>query len=223
MDLSQLDDQCKWRRSALGLRKEYFGKPWNYCFRVPRDPCQLFKWIISLDLPRLEDETPPWSFYSDLLEARTVQLDRSPHSGKLLVSLGSQTVEQSTSASELTTSSASEAEVLTGSVEMERAVEMGSDPDMEASAPGATPPDNQQAKSPRQLGSLVKKMVLTVSVLHSLFVLSRIALGGSHAGGWGAWPGVPPPAQIDETPWCLPAGAWQYLVSKLGALRSAHP
>ncbi|XP_043659820.1 uncharacterized protein LOC122624376 [Drosophila teissieri] len=91
MELSQLEDLYHWRRSLWGLGEEAIRMPLSCSSCPPSDLRQLFDWLASLELPMLQDETPPPSFYFDLLESKAVALDRSVHSGKLLVTLGSQT------------------------------------------------------------------------------------------------------------------------------------
>lgn len=38
-------------------------------YGLPHNPEGLFKYIISLNLPMLEDEKPPVSFYADMVKA----------------------------------------------------------------------------------------------------------------------------------------------------------
>ncbi|XP_016982338.1 uncharacterized protein LOC108046894 [Drosophila rhopaloa] len=274
MELSQLDEQYNWRRSVLGMREETFGKPWNYNFRVPSNPAQLFKWLLSLDLPMLEDETPPWSFYFDLLEAKDIELERCVHSGKLLVSLAIQTMdgdeprlEVPLAAESLEPGSRESGDDVPPSINivavpphlaspcpsddekpsqsndlvtLPRLVEIGTGPDEPpivatfeergtATDPVgvpeviAPPPEEPPPPSHRSFCGLMKRAVLALSLVHSLYALSQIALGPSVAGGWESFAGVPTPPQMEETSWSLTACIWQHMASKLEGLRSRFP
>ncbi|KAH8360754.1 hypothetical protein KR084_006946 [Drosophila pseudotakahashii] len=286
MELSQLDDQYNLRRSIFGMQEESFGKPWSYNFRMPSDPDRLFQWITSLDLPMLEDETPPPSFYFDLLETKDVELDRSVHSGKLLVTLGSQTtdgektqledseeevpkeddlkaipslspelLDASTSTTEDTEalpsadmisephdsddnesgdtfcSASSSGEVKTQPLLVEmgtgtdepyfpKLVERGTGSDDRFTAEAIPSPiEDPHPPNRRSLGFFVKNAVITMSVLHTLYVLSKIAFGTAIAQGWESWPGFrSPPPQIEET--SVPTIIWENVASKLAELRS---
>ncbi|XP_016995672.2 uncharacterized protein [Drosophila takahashii] len=263
MELSQLDDQYNWRRSIFGMHEESFGKSWSYNFRMPSDPVQLFQWIMSLDLPMLEDETPPPSFYFDLLETKDVELDRSVHSGKLLVTLGSQTTDGEEPQLEVSEEEVPKEEDLkaeplpspdimmiseqpnsedtipsefgvtfcslplmvemgtgTDEPDVPRFVERGAGSD-EDFAPEAIPSSTEDPHppNPRSLGFFVKNAVIAISVLHTLYVLSKIAFGTSIAQGWESWSGIsPPPPQIEET--SVPTCIWEHVASKLAELRS---
>ncbi|XP_037724274.1 uncharacterized protein LOC119556289 [Drosophila subpulchrella] len=302
MDLSELETQYNWRRSAFGMREESFERPWKYYFNGPTDPVQLFQWILSLDLPMLEDETPPPSFYYDLVETKGIKLDRSVYSGKLLVTLGSQTVQPEEPRQELPnpipltaedlepstsrgikplTSGAIEDKVPSPSADMKSEqlnsaepylhddtmssysgdtilpsprdikppmlVEMGTGPDEayqpklteigtctdEAKLPelvetasgsdtvateDLTPPaEEQYPPNHLSMGYFIKTAVLTISVLHTLYVLCKIAFGPSIAYGWETWIAPPP---IEEKPLSFPASIWQLVLDKLTDLRN---
>ncbi|XP_016948663.1 uncharacterized protein LOC108023580 [Drosophila biarmipes] len=301
MELSQLESQYNWRRSVFGMREETFEKPWNCNYNGPTDPVLLFHWILSLDLPMLEDETPPPSFYYDLVETQDIELDRSVYSGKLLVTLGSQTVQRGVPRQEFPSpipwtpedsqpstsrgikplsAGAAEDKVTSPSankVQMPEhpmsgepgpsddtmssysgdticvlpsprdgkppmLVETGTGPD-EAHQPmlaeigtctdEAYRPEWVEATSgsdavatedlgptanPQSLGFFIKTAILTISVLHTLYVLSKIAFGPFIAYGWETWVAPPPP--IEEKPLFFPASIWQLVLDKLAELRS---
>jgi len=294
MELSELETLYNLRRSVFGMRQESFERI------GPTDPLRLFKFILSLDLPMLKDETPPPSFYYDLVEAKGIELGRSVYSGKLLVTLGSQTVQPEDTKQELpnpipltaedlqpstsrgikplssgaiedkgpsadlkseqpnsaepclsddTMSSYSGDTILPSPRDGKRPmlVEMGTGPDKahlpklaetgtctdEANLPelvetasgsdtvateDLTPPDDDQyPPNHLSMGYFIKTAVLTISVLHTLYVLSKIAFGPSIAYGWKTWIAPPP---IEEKPLSFPASIWKLMLDKLADLRS---
>ncbi|XP_017112676.1 uncharacterized protein LOC108136188 isoform X2 [Drosophila elegans] len=242
MQINQLDEQDIWFQSALGMREETFSRPWNYSFRVPSDPVQLFKWLLTLKLPMLEEETPPWSFYFDLWEAKDIELNVNVISGMLLVSLACQTIDvpstpddvkPSTFEKDMVTSQrkltspylstddkisprSSLVDVATGPDEppvVPKLVEKGTGPEVIASPHGDPKP------KPRSFYCLMKKAVLALSLLHTLYVLIQIAFGSSLADVWEAIDGYPTPPQIEETGWSVAS----MLEALLGALRSLMP
>ncbi|XP_017064665.1 uncharacterized protein LOC108103629 [Drosophila eugracilis] len=167
-------------------------------FRVRSDPVQLFKLIISLDLPMLEDETPPPSFYYDLLETKKVELRRSIHSGKLLVTLSSQTINENKPQLEVQSV-------------LESYTSLYVRPDTVLST------KNQHSLRYRSLRSLMK-LLLTFSVLHTIYVMSQIAVGTSIAYGWEALSTITSSSQIKKK--SLLSSIGQYISGKLTSLRS---
>ncbi|XP_041565929.1 uncharacterized protein LOC108136188 isoform X1 [Drosophila elegans] len=263
MQINQLDEQDIWFQSALGMREETFSRPWNYSFRVPSDPVQLFKWLLTLKLPMLEEETPPWSFYFDLWEAKDIELNVNVISGMLLVSLACQTIDVPSTPDDVKPSTFEKGPYITGGIKcvfstkdpsisldmvtsqrkltspylstddkisprsslvdvatgpdeppvVPKLVEKGTGPEVIASPHGDPKP------KPRSFYCLMKKAVLALSLLHTLYVLIQIAFGSSLADVWEAIDGYPTPPQIEETGWSVAS----MLEALLGALRSLMP
>ncbi|XP_052856326.1 uncharacterized protein LOC128264721 isoform X2 [Drosophila gunungcola] len=234
MKINQIDEQDNWYQSALGLREETFRKPWNYSFRVPSNPTQLFKWLLTLKLPMLVDETPPWSFYFDLWEAKDIELDVNVCSGMLLVSIACQTidvpltpddVEPHTFEKDMVASQPNLTSPYLSTDDKPRSnlVDVATGPDeppviLKLVEKGTGPPEDPQPKS-RSFYCLMKKAVLALSLLHTLYVLIQIAFGSSLADVWEAIAGDPTPPQIEETGWSVAS----MLEALLGALRSLMP
>ncbi|EDX01398.1 uncharacterized protein LOC6524432 [Drosophila yakuba] len=267
MELSQLEDLYHWRRSFWGLGKEAIRMPSSCSSRPPSNPRQLLAWLASLELPMLKDETPPPSFYFDLLEANAVALDRSVHSGKLLITLGSQTEQVpeeyvshtlallATTALQLCRpgdAPASPCHAASGdavplpvlqdtgtcpNVQLSTLVGIGTGPDL-AHIPrlvekgtGTDPyPVSMDTDLPHasseSFSAVLMRAFLALSVLHAVYVFSRITFDTFMTHVWEAFvQDLPPPRtpSIEETPAFLSAGIWQRIVAKLAELRTRFP
>lgn len=196
MDLSQLDYIYKWRRTAAGLDEEEPQQEMCKLFHLPSDPIEVFNWICDQNLPRLEDETPPWDFYEEELEADEVELGHGC-CGKLVVSLGSQT------------QAPEEPDVESSEETDDDMVSVMSQPPAELVAPEEPPKAEKSTWS-----GLVKKAVLAVSLIHSAYVLGTACVRGLGSFNF-SLSAMRTPMVNQEAPCSMPVCLWRQVAAKL--------
>ncbi|KAH8276368.1 hypothetical protein KR026_006716 [Drosophila bipectinata] len=149
------------------------------------DPEDVLQWIDAQDVPQLEDESPPWNFYADEMQAKAVKLavgccDRR------LVTLGNQTEVAKISNPDAPKKAAATQVTLGSQTEVAKK----SNPD----APKKTA-STQVSAMPKRLrrlplkepptpmnlekiswGSLLKKAILVGSLLHSAYAFGTACL-----------------------------------------------
>ncbi|KMZ07818.1 uncharacterized protein Dsimw501_GD16386, isoform B [Drosophila simulans] len=196
MDISQPDDLYK--------EEETVRQP----SLMPRDPLEVFNWIASLDVDKLEDETPPASFYFDLVETKDVELACSVNTGKLLVTLGCQTDVSQPDYS-------SNAALAPTDLKLSIPEESESEP---------KPHENSERPPSRfSFFGMLVKAVLALSVVHALYVLSTIGFETfKNRVCQSSVLNMTPPqtSSIRETIASLPESIWRSVEAKIASLRA---
>lgn len=227
MDISQSDDLYE-----CGVERE--RETVHQSSRTARDPLQVFHWIASLDVAKLEDETPPPSFYFDLLETNDVELDCSVYSGKLLVTLGSQTdVSQPEVSQEYADNAlAVEPTDLKISIPEDATAcpcHAASDDEVSItifveSETEPEPRGNSEHQPSRfSFFGMLLKAVVALSVVNALYVLWTIGFEAFKNRVWqSSSVNMPPPrtTSIRETRASLPESIWRSVEAKLASLRA---
>ncbi|EDX16909.1 uncharacterized protein LOC6724931 isoform X2 [Drosophila simulans] len=217
MDISQPDDLYK--------EEETVRQP----SLMPRDPLEVFNWIASLDVDKLEDETPPASFYFDLVETKDVELACSVNTGKLLVTLGCQT---DVSQPDYSSNAA------LAPTDLKLSIPEGAPvcpcPDASGDEVSITiftesesePKPHENSERPPSrfsfFGMLVKA-VLALSVVHALYVLSTIGFETfKNRVCQSSVLNMTPPqtSSIRETIASLPESIWRSVEAKIASLRA---
>ncbi|XP_033169757.1 uncharacterized protein LOC117147100 [Drosophila mauritiana] len=216
MDISQPDDLYK--------EEETVRQP----SLIPRDPLEVFNWIASLDVDKLEDETPPVSFYFDLVETKDVELACSVNTGKL-VTLGCQTdVSQPDYSSNAT--------LAPTDLKLSIPEDAPACPCPDASGDEVSitifaesesePKPHENSERPPSRSSffgMLLKAVLALSVVHTLYVLSTIGFETfkNRVCQSSALNMTPPQtSSIRETVASLPESIWRSVEAKMASLRA---